>query len=271
MFNESITLLNFGSFFALFAALNLAYAGSKSFRMALNRDILKLDDIIKKLYKEVSEIEQRYNIDYKDENETNKKIKERFAELRDAYFQKVEIDFNDFKESRKVYSSFKKDYRRLFLCSALFCILVLVFIGFEKYSPVQFTIVLFYSHIVAFFTFPYIFAAGFIRNGKPLLEPLTVVQTIMITVLVYLFSCVRMSDTEHCYFLMNTINFKIHTGIWISIVIAIAPYLLYFFKALLYRLENRQLSQKHKTSLYASRKKFDQDMESTLLDEAFTE
>lgn len=221
--------VNLSNFFAVFVALNLAYSGSKGFRLAIDRDILKLQSILDEL------------------NLSTEALIESLIFFPDSE-QKERILFYIFgiealKHEREKNLEFEKRYRKIFLSSGLFCLVMILLIGLGtinngKWNDFIITIIS-YSFLIAVVEL-YIFISGFTNKSANFLIPsINKTTLIIILILIYsiAFSCAYFN---HKIFPLFP-KCDVYKCIIFSIVIAISPYVLFFIKAFLYIFKSRFL------------------------------
>lgn len=242
---EELLFLSFGNFFGFFAALNLAYAGSKRFRMNLNEDILQLDKSVSALAADVTAFS-------KDESFQDD-FKEMQGQIRgdvNSIQEKLLDEYNDFLNSYKERKSFKKKYKKMFFASSIYCVAMLLLLGFENKYPEKMLIILFYSQIVILILILYVFISGFLNKKKKskISCPKTVLATIIIFI-AYLVGVILSFIENHYSFLVSKLYTSVNKIFVISVLIAIMPYTLFFLKAYLYRKSNKKFEDEFQKKL----------------------
>ena len=119
---------SFSSIFEILVVFNLAYAGSITFRNALDENIFKLTSVFpSELKYNISQITNELLVIFNSEFE--KKIKEKFEDLERVY------NIKTFKIKKKADNSanFPNGIKAIFLLTTIFCFSILIVGSFEQY------------------------------------------------------------------------------------------------------------------------------------------
>lgn len=124
---------DFSSYFEIFAALNLAYAGFKDFREAINDDILSLHRTINQdIQSRKRQVEDKLNIakisPYQEER-LNRKI----AKIDENYTSKS----SQILSAEETGRNFVIGFKTMFLITSMFCFSILGLAGFEQFLSSQ--------------------------------------------------------------------------------------------------------------------------------------
>lgn len=114
----------FSSFFELFAAFTLAYAGSKTFRYAVDELLDQYGQILDELNKQLEIITSKFTVHIAVKSDTSAEFA---IELGSEISNTRDLIANE-EKMRK----FPRGFRATFLNSGIFCIGVLIIIGFTK-------------------------------------------------------------------------------------------------------------------------------------------
>lgn len=235
-------LNNFSSYFEIFGALNLAYAGSEGFRNAIDDEILKLRDAI--TFNAQSKIK-----------ETKSKITVLKAE---AYVPALEqkaisiennytLKSDNLIKREKDLQKFTEGFKSMFLASSLFSISLILIGGFEQYLPENSKdINLFLIFLLPIFLFNlFVFSKSFTNQYEKKIRP-----TITISYVLILF-IITFSTLYYCPF-HYTIEemFPEQLCISLALIVAISPYLLHFLRVFIHKQYFRfQFSQLEKKTI----------------------
>jgi len=132
-------LSKFNDFFGLFAALNLAYAGSESFRDIVDMDILKLYDLEKKKAEAAQKLLDALNV-LKPSNETSifeaqvllERIQSNLKLEADKFKSKYDKNFRALNIHRIRHGKYTDGYKSMFLITSLFCTTMILIAGFDS-------------------------------------------------------------------------------------------------------------------------------------------
>jgi hypothetical protein len=213
---------NFSSYFELFAALNLAYAGSGGFRNVLNNDILDIREAKKKL---VSSIDSFESFIVVTGSEGTKKVtsvdfKKKFQSKLDKILS-AEEDFRYFEES----------FKSMFLITSFFCIAILLIGGFEHEFFDQETpgLLAVFCSILLFNLYVFLNSL-FIKSARKKIKPiitLSIFFGICSIAVIFLYYCPH-------YKIEFTYYKKIFLY-WMVIFIAVSPYFFHVIRAVIHR------------------------------------
>jgi len=217
----------FSSIFEIFTGLNLAYAGSKVFRDALNNTILKISDTIttnhkEKILKIQSEIAVTIAEEY--ENTMQKKI-----DTTNRYFT---ISVEKIKKSEKTNSDFPLGIKYIFLLCSLFSFTLLLLGGYEQfYNDQQSSAFLCFVNLTAI-----LLLCIFIRNLHPSkfdknISPVITTILFVIPIILYIVyeTVLENNIKQYIKFPENKIN------IFIAIFISMSAFLLHFLRVYIHR------------------------------------
>lgn len=217
----------FSSIFEIFTVLNLAYAGSKVFRDALDNTILKIGDTISTNHKEkIVKIQSEITVTIAEEYE--QKMQEKIS-ITNRYFS---INVERIKNNEKCNANFPLGIKSIFLLCSLFSFTILLLGGYEQfYSTERNNEFLFFINLTSISLF-----LVFVRNLHPRkfdknISPIMSFVMFLIPIILYVIYEVFLSDTikEYIKFPKEKIN------IFISIAISISAFLLHFLRVYIHR------------------------------------
>lgn len=121
-------LSSFSSFYEMFAALNLAYAGSENFRFGLNDTILKSEERIKSVEKTINETKNKITV-LSVESEGHPITLEKISAISAHFYKYSDI----IKAEKKINLLFVKSFHSMFIVSGLYCIYFLFMLGYAQF------------------------------------------------------------------------------------------------------------------------------------------
>lgn len=152
--------VNLSNFFAVFVALNISYTGFKWFRIIINNDLLKLESELSALEAKLDQFIILFSL-------PESKTKE-LKQEKDRILFSLNTRYETTKTKRESNSNFEHDYHKIFLSSALFCIVMVLLIGLGSKNNGErndFLLTLIsYSFSIVFLQF-YIFLTGWFNNS----------------------------------------------------------------------------------------------------------
>ncbi|MCY1222949.1 hypothetical protein D3C87_297720 [compost metagenome] len=219
--------VNLSNFFAVFVALNFAYSGSKWFRIAIDKDLLDLQKTLNDLTQTAEALIQ-----------SSGSLPD--SEPKRDLISSIKAEFYALQQSRENNLKFERQYHKIFLSSGLFCLVIILLIGLgtidnKIWSDFSITIIS-YSFLITIVMF-YIFLSGFTNKvDRPLIPTINKAPLSIILILIYsfAFSCAYINYKIFPIFPSR----NVYECIGISIGIAILPYILFFSKAIAYKVTN---------------------------------
>ena len=119
-------LNNFSSYFEIFGGLNLAYAGSKGFRNAIDDEILKLkNEILPNVNSNIEKLKSEFIVMVSEDN--GEIIDNKLTKLS----QKFDLKSTEILESEKEKINFTEGFKSMFLATSLYCITLILLGGYE--------------------------------------------------------------------------------------------------------------------------------------------
>jgi hypothetical protein len=217
----------FSSIFEIFTGLNLAYAGSKVFRDALDNTILQIGNTISTNHKEkFSKIQSEINVTIAEEHE--KGVQEKCKKT-DRYFT---ISIEKIKKSEEWNKNFPIGIKSIFLICSLYSFTLLMLGGYEQFYDNTKT-----NEFLCFInlTFVCVFLI-FIRNLLPEkfdknIKPLTSVFLFSIPIILYILYLKFCQDT----FKLNVYFPDFRISVLISIFISLSAFLFHFLRVYIHR------------------------------------
>lgn len=225
-------LNNFSSYFEIFGGLNLAYAGSKGFRNAIDDEILKLkNEILPNINLNIEKLKSEFIV-LLVSDDNGEIIDNKLNNL----VKKFDVKSEEILESEKVKINFTEGFKSMFLGTALYCIALILIGGYEQYftkGSHLINLFLLILYPVFFFNF-FIFLRSFTKNHHKNIKPLVTIFFVSGLILIgYLtiFYCPYESNIENYLSESICISF--------SLIIAISPYLFHFFRVYIHKLNFR--------------------------------
>lgn len=219
---------DFSSYFEIFAALNLGYAGSEAFRMALNDEILKLRNTSDQtVQNRLTEIRSKLTASQASD-ENSAAMEDKLGRYERNYKQ---VSESITEEDEAVSEVFVIGFKPMFLMSALFCFAILIIGGFEQFSVGQWemNITLFLLTGVLLFNAG-IFAKSFSRWSEKKIRSWVPLIVIMLLIGCSYFAC-GAEETEP--------GVSHRVGMWLNekylmvlaLFVALSPYVFHIIKA----------------------------------------
>ncbi|OFX38379.1 MAG: hypothetical protein A2X08_16360 [Bacteroidetes bacterium GWA2_32_17] len=218
---------NLNSYFEIFAALNLAYAGSSLFRGALDNDILKINNIIISVTKKVKELKSLFTIIS-------------LESYKDPIKQKVNDIHNKFKDNihkitvkERFLRKFTEGFKSMFLITSLYCMFMIILGGFEqfylnKYPWITNFCITILQIVFVFNLFVFIrsFTPFFLKKIPPFISVLFIlIPFLVVTVLNYY----RPLCAYKFHLIQEQYNYLF------TLIVAISPYLFHFLRVMIHR------------------------------------
>jgi len=235
----------FGTFFEMFAALNLGFAGSESFRAGFTDDILNINSTITENVKRKA-VECREKIEVLKSQVTittqifidNELIQQSISKIEET-FNKVRNDFLQFDknienievESRK----FVNGFQSLFLLSGLYCLYILLLEGYHQFYESNHNFVckcLFISNLIICSN-----CLIFLRSFyKP--HSFKAMKTVNIFLIFFFFIGISIFAVQVDYSGLNSINSESEDRkvISLTVLIAVIPYLFHILRVFIHKL-----------------------------------
>lgn len=217
----------FSSIFEIFTGLNLAYAGSKTFRDALDQTILQIGNTITNNHEEkIKKIQSEITVTIAEEYE--QQMQEKCSTV-NRYFR---IYVKRIKDKEEHYANFPIGIKSIFLLTSLFCFTLLIIGGYEQfYSDEKTNEFLTFLNIIILFII-YIF----IRNLFPSkfnkkIKPLYTLLLFLFPILMYSAFVKYTADNNNAHFQI----FEIRINVMISILISISAFLFHFLRVYIHR------------------------------------
>jgi hypothetical protein len=217
----------FSSIFEIFTGLNLAYAGSKVFRDALDNTILQIGNTISTNHKEKYEkIKSEINVTVAEEY--NQGVQEKFN-LTNRYFF---INVERIKKSESINSNFPIGIKSIFLICSLYSFTLLMLGGYEQfYKSTQVNQFLCFINLTSV-----ILLIIFIRNLLPKkfdknVKPLFSFFLFLIPIALYILFLTQISEVnkQKIYLPESKVN------LLISILISLSAFLFHFLRVYIHR------------------------------------
>lgn len=217
----------FSSIFEIFTGLNLAYAGSKIFRDAVDNSILQIGNTISTNHKaKISKIQSEITVTIAEEFE--KTMQDKCATT-NRYFT---VNVEKIKKSEKHNSNFPIGIKSIFLLASLFCFTMLLIGGYEQfYDDTKTNQFLCFLNLISI---SIIFV--FFRNLKPTkfnknIKPLISISIFLIPIILYVLFLVFFPDSIKSKLYLP----EIRVNVLISIAIALSAFLFHFLRVYIHR------------------------------------
>lgn len=215
------------SVFEILTGLNLAYAGSETFRNVVDNSVLRIKDTVSRRQKEQIEIIRSEIFVSNSDISTQNHLLNRTS-VQERYFDK---NIKLVLENEKMNSEFPKGIKSIFLIDCLFCFFLLILGGYENISEnLKIEIFQLVSFLILFLSF--INICLFIRNLYPEkissnINPLTAIIFFLIPI--FLFYVINYFKPSTFFSLQPEI-----LGI-ISIFLGLSAFILHIFRALIHK------------------------------------
>lgn len=219
-----LDLSKFNDFFGLFAALNLAYAGSERFRDIVDTDILKLGKVEKKKSQTVQILLDKVKML---DDRCQAVFSPRVADFKDKHKK----DFRLLNHKRIVLGSYPEGCKSMFLITTLYCMSMLLISGYQDVAEQEvFLNIFFYLNLVTVFNI-FIFIRSFTSKVSKRVRP-TYTLLIFLALIVFSLVCNR-----YCILIDHTSTaFSLNANSAISIIIAVSPYAIHSMRALCHKM-----------------------------------
>lgn len=220
-------LNNFSSFFEIFAALNLAYAGSDNFRTSLDDTVTNFIDkgILPDIKSRIDEVNAKIIVTMSEPSNVAPKVIEKIANLERILNAKYAISLNEEKDK------FTNGFKSMFLITSFYCVALIVLGGYEaswNLNGIDKTANLFLIFSWPIFVFNlFIFFKSFTKKHYKNIKPL-----ISILFLATLFILAMWALKVCPYVVMIENYFEEKTCITTALILAISPYILHVIRAL---------------------------------------
>jgi hypothetical protein len=220
---------NLTSFVEVFSVANLAYAGSEQFRGFLKDDLLTLKSDPKFDGRDIEELNAKVELS----QDFTKPGYQRYQSDKEAILNRITI-LEQVCEYKSLY--FPMVLQPVFLMSGLYCLTVLIVSGWATSENIrQIYLCLSSSVVVAAFAL-WLFAASFDRERSPEWPRPVLTILILIAALVGVPLFV-MNTTLLANLGLDWDSTKIF--FWTTIIAIVAPYLMYFIRAFLFKYHQR--------------------------------
>lgn len=217
---------DFSSYFEIFSGLNLAYAGSKAFRNAIDDEILHIKnkigtDITEKTNLLLSSIIVSIYEDY------STKISQKVYELN----TKFENKSNKLLELEKVDLNFIEGFKTMFLASALYSIVLLLLGGYQGYFEDSKAVNIYLLCLCPVFIYnSVVFIISFTKYKNNTTKPMIVISLFFS---LFFIAIIAHLKCPYYYILESFIEEKY--CISFSLLIAVSPYLFHFLRIFLHK------------------------------------
>ncbi len=221
----SLSVTQFDGYFGLFAAANLAWAGSQHFRNAVDSQVLSPS------IKEQNDLISKEN---KIKFDTEKKIKN--IEFQKAIIYQITSILEEMqsrigalvKEKEEADSRFVVKYKSMFLFTSIYILIVLVLGGFQSVIEEQLFSDLLLTLNLGIFYNIYIYVTAHRLNSKkydPVRVPIIIIFLLIVTLLI----------TSVCSPLFATVNLnqELLFGLIVSLINVFTPFVFHYVRAYL--------------------------------------
>ncbi len=222
-------IANLTSFVEVFTVANLAYAGSETFRGFLKEDLLTLKSDPKFDGRDIEEQDAKVELS----QDFTTPGYQRYQSDKEAVLKRISV-LEQVCEYKSLY--FPQVLQPVFLMSGLYCLTVLIVSGWATDQNIrQIYLCLSSSAVVAVFAMWW-FVASFNRKRSPE-WPRPVMTIIILVVAVVIVPLIVMNTAPLANFGLNWDSTKIF--FWTTIIAIVAPYLMYFIRAFLFKYHQR--------------------------------
>ncbi len=221
-----IELSHFDAYFHLFASLNLAYAGSKTVRALIDREILQISI---KAATSISKLRQEFedNVKLGIAGINEEATKKEFEEIVESYH----LGRKAIEEKQKsVTDKYTAILKAMFLNTAVYVFLVLLLAGFQQElsTATVFNSLLLFN--LLFFYNVYVFFASYAPEKPQLVSSKVTLLVILFMILITLVHCIFCPKAEHHYSYISPI-----ISVCFCLFFCVSPFLLAFVRGNMHR------------------------------------
>lgn len=222
-------LQDFTSFYELFAALNIAYAGSESFKVIIDNRILKIYKANPQFDKDLETLKEMANIstlivkeDSSNRTSPISKVFNKRIEIFTAAFNKGLLELE---EKKCAAEEFIKGFNCMFLITSLYCIFMIAVAGYAQFiQPLTiFCLIVFLQFSLVFNAF--VFGKSFSKYKSNDINPLITITCFI----AFLLAGISFANCPYTSSILKYTNIK---GVYImGMALAVSPYLIHLIRA----------------------------------------
>lgn len=241
-----LELLSFAPFLEIIGGLNFAYAGSQSFRVGLNRDVLNIKSTLEEAYSKLEEYKKKINeiksflIVSIAEIYNNDEYKNRINKYGDDISDKLkelENRCENLKRKEEKERDFSDGFKSMFLISGIFCLILLLFLGYKQfysknigYQNIMINCLMWMSSLLLINI--WIFLRSFFKKYHN--KEIKLIYIVLLFTLTIIFGF-KLSINFLNFGYLNPDKVKIS----FSILLTISPYLLHLIRVFIHKIKYR--------------------------------